>query len=916
MVVFALSFSLYSQITQTGTLTGTVVDKEGDPLPGVDVTISSPALMTPQLSKVTNYRGFFRFAALPPGVYTVTYKLSGFKTFIREGVRISVGETITLINETLEISPIEETVMVTGEAPVMDMTKSTISTTYKKEFLENIPTTRRRIARYFELIPGESEGTFHGTTSGDQAYMLDGLNISDPLSGSILASYGFDLMEELSVDTGALRAEYGNVRGAVINAVTKSGGNEFHGQISFYYRNDSLQSDNSKGTPLEGRSIGYNFENDLSFGLGGPIIKDKLWFFTNNQYFWYAEYIQGYPYDAATNLSLFHPRLYMPYIKLSWQIKPDNKLTFSYTYKHFGYNDRGASRFNNEDTTAIQKNPDHTVNIMWAKSFGDNLFFDVKAGLCTHLLGSYAKHDTPRIYDSVTRLYSQNYRWDDVSRRPKAQLTANATYFVDEWIGQHEFKTGLDLVNGWYRTTDTFFEDPITGLRGTIRLRNGVPDHFRHEENYDRKNIIQTIGTYIQDSWRPTKRLALNIGIRYDYQQGIVPKQGEDRNPIVYEGVTYDPRVTKSFKPIVWNTLSPRLGLVYDLTGDGKTLLKASFGRYFQILQGQYFGRDLNPNSAITWRVRLNPDGTAKGGPYMFSSATISELDPNLKTPYLDELTVGIDREIIKDMKLSLRYIKKWDRNIMDKIDRNALDMDALRNGEWVWTNFTPYTTTDPFNGQRVTFYGVKDTSIPSSIYITNPPGAKRDYDALEVTITKRYSHRWQLFASYVYAHARGDRPLTRGLSSFFQDPNSLINAFGRQVRVRPHQFKLQCGVNGPWGINFSGYITWEAGRPYTREIRSNDLGLSLSQGNITIYAEEKGSNPYPAQFLLDLRLEKYFSLGKFGKLAFMLDGFNLLNSNTTTEWETISSRSSITFKETVDILDPRILRIGVKLEF
>jgi len=219
-LILTFCFSVYSQIIQTGTLSGIVKDKEGTGLPGVSVTIKSPALMLPQMRMLTNESGYFRFPALPPGLYDVTYELAGFTTLVREGIRVIVGET-TAVNVELDLSSIQETVTVTGQSPTVDIHKTTITASYAKEFLTSIPTQRQLLISFFSVVPGVINETYHGSTTGDNALMIDGVNISDPMTGGLLVSYGFDIMEELSVDTGALRAEYGNVRGAVINAVSK-----------------------------------------------------------------------------------------------------------------------------------------------------------------------------------------------------------------------------------------------------------------------------------------------------------------------------------------------------------------------------------------------------------------------------------------------------------------------------------------------------------------------------------------------------------------------------------------------------------------------------------------------------------------------------------------------------------------------
>jgi hypothetical protein len=302
----------------------------------------------------------------------------------------------------------------------------------------------------------------------------------------------------------------------------------------------------------------------------------------------------------------------------------------------------------------------------------------------------------------------------------------------------------------------------------------------------------------------------------------------------------------------------------------------------------------------------------------LFGASAEAKINPDLKVPYVDEFTAGIEREITKTMSVSVRYIRKWDRNQIEDVDMNSLDTDALKRGELVWTNYEPYSVIDPFNNQSVTFWGVKNTAITFASYITNPPNAKRDYNAVEFTLNKRYAKRWQLVASYVYAYSKNMIDLdTRGSTALYNNPNSLINAYGKSTIFVPHQFKLQGSYTSPWGIDVSGYFMYLAGQRYTRTIRSSDLGLNLAQGVVTIFAEEKGSRKYPDQMVLDLRVDKKFNLpGKFGRLELMLDCFNVFNANTTTSREALSNSPLYTFEKTLAILQPRMLRLGVRIEF
>jgi hypothetical protein len=304
-------------------------------------------------------------------------------------------------------------------------------------------------------------------------------------------------------------------------------------------------------------------------------------------------------------------------------------------------------------------------------------------------------------------------------------------------------------------------------------------------------------------------------------------------------------------------------------------------------------------------------------------------MDPDLKSPYLDEFNIGIERELFKDIKLGVRYIKKWDRNLMEDVDVSALNLDALMRGDDIfsfWTNYAPITVTDDYDGSTQTFWNQVDTSIAWKGFITNPPGAEREYDGVEVTLEKRFSNNWSMNASYVYGKSQGligtDFDDSWSGASYFDTPNAHVNALGSFNLERRHQIKLNLLVRGPWGINMGAFYRMLAGRRYQRLIRSIDFGLDLNQGTATVNAEERGTRKYPDLSILDLHLEKMFKIGKI-RLSLFADVFNVFNINTATSiWARSSSGTTINgipvnFGDLDDIYDPpRIFRLGSRIEF
>ena len=254
-IVFVMAALIgFSQVIPTGRLVGTITDNEGQGLPGVTVTISSPSLILPQMATTTNNRGFYRFVELPSGTYQVKIEMPLMKTIIRENVIITTGGTVTLDIQ-MEQSTVEEALTVVGQVPIVDLQGTTTGTNFK-ELLSSLP-TQRTFESVYNLAPGMYDSTSHGSDVRSNKYTVDGLTANRTDDGTSAVKIGFNSIEEIVIDTGGHKAEYGSVRGGVIQVLTKSGGNQFHGEANFYIRHKSLQSDNTKGTPFEGSFVGF-----------------------------------------------------------------------------------------------------------------------------------------------------------------------------------------------------------------------------------------------------------------------------------------------------------------------------------------------------------------------------------------------------------------------------------------------------------------------------------------------------------------------------------------------------------------------------------------------------------------------------------------------------------------------------------
>jgi hypothetical protein len=920
LLVFLWSFGAAQRTTETGILNGIVTDDQGAPLPGVTVNASSPELMLPQVSVVTDTKGFYRIPQLPVGYYKVVFELDGFKTVIREGIKINLGQ-ITRLNLTMEATVIQESVTVVGEAPTVNVESSSLGVNLDTSFLQNIP-SGRDYTSIFELAPGvvsdQGRPASFGSSVLDNVFNLDGVSISSPgtgVYGSI--QVGFEIAEEFQIQTGGHPAEYGGVKGSAVNLITKSGGNDITGEVNLYVRDKSFQSDNTAGTPFEGNFVGYNYDYDTTLQLGGPIIKDKLWFFGNFSRTYEETFVEGFPYDKSEHTPCDYSKNF-PTAKLSLQINPSMRLVTSWNGWWSLRGQRSAARTRNEDTTWKGDFKSQTFNLSYSYMINNNMIFTARAATAIADLDYLKKNDSPSYYSYDTRTYSGSMGYDYFSQRGRVQFMSDFTYFIDDFYGRHEFKTGVEFNFTWMTSENVYAKDPRNGIGYLLYIRNGLPYRGRDYESYKANNQTSFYGGYIQDRWNPTDRLTLNIGFRFDHQEAIVPKQGEDRSPTEYGGVIYDPRVLQSFKPAVWNNISPRLGLNYDLTGDSKTILKLSYSRYYTLLYPTYFN-DLNPNGSVVRYYTLNSDWSLDRM-YSFYATSANRIDPDIMAPHLDEVIIGVERELIPDISLAVNYIRKWDRRLIEDVITEALDVEAIKDGTYKWSGYTPVTAVDPFNGQTITFYERNPDFVAQSGYFTNPEPAKRDYSGLEVILKKRYSKNWQLFASYEYSKSTGLMPggydYVHGSSAYFNDPNVHVNAIGRLPGERRHQIKIQGTYRAPFGIILSTQYRGYSGSRYTRYVRSGDLGLDLNQGEVSLLAEPLGSRGLPWLHIWDLRVEKEFVIKDRFKLGLIADAFNVLNMNTVTAVESISSASNIEFESTTGIMDPRILRLGFRVRW
>ncbi len=937
VIVFVVP-SLAQDTLQTGSIEGVVLDTSGAGLPGVTISLSGEALIKKNLSTTTSTNGEFRFSFLPVGKYDLTFTLPGFKTTISKNVEVTLRKT-TLVRITMEVSPVEETVTVLGESPVVDLKTYTVSANFTKEVLQKLPSSRDPWV-IMEMTPGVvmDRQNVGGSTSGNQSsgyafgsyrsqtvYNMDGVNMTDAAAnGASAMYYDFDAIEEIQVETGAHSADI-QPGGIVVNMITKSGGNKFSGGLSFYGETEDLQSNNipdpathpqyadvGSGNPLD-----YYYEYGGDFG--GPIIKDKLWFYGSFRKTAINRYIIGYELDGVPQTdysSLTHTTF-----KLTYQMNDKNRLAGWFYYDNKYQPNRGAGTTRPPETTFYQKSPSYFYHLEDTWTVNNNLILNFKLGIndMWYQTGPQPGVDMsqPAIRirnDEYRNMYHNayyNYTWYYSNRY---QFNAFADYYLDDFLGgDHDLKVGFEYQNSPYHTTRRH--------PGNILLYWSYPDLTGPREVWTfRENIWKqtnlVYSAYFTDAWKLKKYFVITFGLRFDSthmninESRVEPNEWTD---YYYErtGETQITHQPKTKNVISWNTLAPRIGLTFDPLNNGVNIFKVYAARYFwqmsygpvdQAISTGYWEVDYRWNDA---NGDKQPQTDEFGDIIYTQIGQAIEIDPNLKSPYTNEIVASYERKITRDFGARLSFISRitkrfwWNDNLAidPQLDYSPVQIqDPGPDGSW--------GTSD--DGGMITVYNLDPEKLGAyDPYVTQQTGYETSYQGLELSLTKRYANKWQFMGSITYGKSNVKLPIQA-----VDDPNN--REFNDDVVTStdvPIVVKLSGSYDLPWGFYIGAFFNYRRGYPTQRYFLYEDL----NQGDVYVAAEKYGESRYPDLTLLDLRLSKIFNLKRYGKVEIMLDGFNIFNAHTPLSWDDESWEG---YKQVTEILAPRIFRLGVKWNF
>jgi hypothetical protein len=914
----------------TGAMNGKVTDASAGVMPGVTVTVTSSAMQGTQ-TVVTNTEGAYRFPALPPGDYKITYVLPGFATVIREGIHIGLGFTAT-VNVGMKVAGVAESVTVSGASPVVDTLSTRTATAFDAKLLAAIPSARDMWsvlaeAPAVQVTRIDVGGSTAGTQTGYNAYdarggqnrvMIDGLVTTEGTDAiGVYVDYG--AFDEISIGTAGHSSEMG-WPGVQTQFIAKSGGNTYHGSLYGDYQNKGIQGRNISD---EQRSRGITFTEanrlhsyrDFNADVGGYIKKDKIW--------WYGSYRN---FDVRARYANFpvkpHQTALQHYTgKATFALPGNNKLVlFNSQTRKFQPTRLDAFRVSNaintsEVTTQNQTHWAWVRKVEWNKVVSSTTFVEVRGGTFGYDWPLVPNGTlTPRVEDLVTNAVTGSNR-DWIQSRRRHQVLGTLSYYKEGWYGDHSFKIGGEIFN---ETFDERFFESSYGNHGAISYtRSGVPSEV---DLLEVPGVVRgglwTYSAHANDAWKVTERLTLLPGLRFDRYRSYLPDQEHAAGFINPTAVKYD----AVDNVITWNLIGPRVGVTYDLTDQGKTVLKFNFGRYWwnpSVLTG------INPNKS-PWYKRYRWTDSNSNGYWdpgeQYGAATFSQggaadgINPNLKDTYTTELNVGVDREVMANLGVHTGFVY-----------RGIRQRYTSYNQTWTFADFNvPVTIPDAGadgvignadDEQPIAGFNLTPSLVGKISNIFDNGPAQNDYYTWEISANRRKVGRWSLMASYTIRFNHDDANAFFGntvrQNALPRNPNDLINtASDGTYHYVTWTAKVNSVIDLPWGdVRVTPMIRHQSGQPFGRTIL-----YSFNYGaNIRVLAEPLDTRRQDPLTIVDIRAEKVFRLAGARSVSLFLDVYNITNTNAE---QNINWSSGSAFLRPSTIVPPRIGRLGAKFNW
>ena len=937
LALLAFSAPAFAQgggASSTGTIQGRVTDAQGAVLPGVTVTATSPSALGAQTT-VTSETGNYRFPAIPPGEYELTFELAGFNTLKRSGIQIALGFTAT-INVELALATLQETVTVSGASPVIDTTATRVVQNFKLDQLQSIPNGRDMwallaVTPAVQMSRIDVGGNRAGTQTGYRAYGLDGqvrvliegINTTEGTGG---AGFYFDYssLEEVFLGTSGQSAEMPNP-GVQSQFIAKSGGNQFNGEYYLDWYNNSLQGSNIpddytaltafRNNPIRPHSNEIDRYYDTAINVGGPIKRDKIW--------WFGTYRTQFNAVAQPNFQFdktFDTKLWNAVGKGTYQINQKHKVIGYYQWGQKIQANRlpfGTYTYLDEGPTNRQDSGSWVYKGEWNGTVSDKLYLEARYG------------DFGYYFPQITN-GTENYFWRDSGTlaitgshqknqndRDRKQWNFASTYFLDTAKGSHTFKMGAEVLKElqWFgvlqgvgghiehvynngNANQLIFRIPTATQVGG--LKDNDNGHLTAENALDQTSV------FLNDTWS-IGRFTVNGGVRWDRYFGWLPEQQQlaaTVGPVSVAAKTFPERDL-----FTWNLIAPRVGIVFDLSGDGKTVLKGNYGLYWHN-PGVGVASDVNPNTGnksatYGWNDR-NSDRRYQAG----EETTLQEarlegavgLDANLKAPYSHEASAWIERQVTDTIGVRTGFVYKTEDDLIALyIPTRGLDVYERHGVPFNFTDIGVDGVRNTADDRVLQLVGLPSanaaTLFPTTQVEMNTPEFGR-YKTYELSLNKRYGNRWSASIGGAYTW------ITDFPNDFPQNPNQP----GAEKRSQ-WNLKASGSYDAPYGIRLSPVLRHQSGANYTRT-GSISFPTGTTGTGTTIYLEPMNANREDNIWVFDVRAEKTVTFTDRLRTRLFLDVFNITNSHAS---ETISRATGSGYQRPSAILAPITARIGFR---
>ncbi len=949
----SLAPAALAQNVSSSSIDGVITDQSGAALPGVAVTATSPTLQVPQLTTVTDGQGHYRFLDLPRGTYQLRFELAGFEPLVRTDLTLNAGFAAR-VNVSLKVGTLNETVTVSGASPVVDLSSTGGGQNVATDLISFSLPGLKQMADIVQMSPGltATDGFKPGAIGLNARIRFNTYGINSGNTNVTVMVDGFKIIansvpdlantEEVDVKTYGNGAEVKEA-GALINMVTKSGGNEFHGRYSEAY----MRQPGGNITPelqARGLNVGTSLQyfNDASGDLGGRIVRDKVWFYGSFRDRRNETTRPGLVLDPGPDgvyLTGDEPAafpkstLQNPTIKGQYQMTRKYQFVADYAREvtrsdadsqntPFGAQPTNAPDFSHLafEATQVFKWVPTRWKVEMKGTPTDRLFFDQQFGRSTYLL-NYSQQPacgtTPGTYNRNTLLITGC----GIQRESDFTMwvaDGSATYVPAGLIGgHHEFKLGYQVslrdITGNGRVT------PSGNYHLMYDTVSGVPNQPVQLETtnapVEPDNWDNVYSAYFTDQWRIGQRLTFNLGIRYDVQHSYVPEQSRPEGP--FAAAATFPRVEVG----KWGRFAPRAAFAWDMTGRGRTVVKATYGKFnteaaiaanynqYTTYQTVYRWTDPNRNGRYD-PGEVNLDTTNSLDFISTTSAANNKINQDLRLSHVNEVTASVEHELAPSLAVRGLYVLK-------QIGSDYNTINVLRP----YSAFNiPITRRDPGpdgvlnnpdDGAIVTIHDY-DPAFRGSNFVgnqeVNRPGGRTDYySSYEASVTRRMMRSWSMLAAYTATKYH------RWIAGIPQSPNDEYFDLDDQWRWA---FKLNGNYRFPYDISVGGIVEVRTGvlgqRTYV--FRATDAsGLPLRQlASATIRLEPFGSQREGKQTTFNARVSKMVNLPK-GRLNLSFDVLNVMNTNAITAVTYVSGPS---FGRVTDILPPRTVRFGATYDF